>query len=281
VARPGLTWFGTLRYPAVLVSLFLGLQLVARSLGLPSDDWPLFAAPWTLLALLLSLPLRLQRVWNEPTPWCRLGVVAPPQQALGALLGGWAKALALLAPITALLLWSGLARWQPNLSPAELANALALGLGVGFAEELLFRGWLWGELALHLGRARGAMAQAVIFSLAHARADLGIAGLVGLLGGLVLLGLALALQRRSDGGLLWGAVGLHGGLVAGWFVLLQGALVLRTESPLWLVGPGGANPNPVGGVLGWLGLAMLLLALARTLRLQAVQGITDNARICP
>jgi hypothetical protein len=34
-------------------------------------------------------------------------------------------------------------------------------------------------------------------------------------------------------------------------------------------------------VLGWLGLAMLLLALARTLRLQAVQGITDNARICP
>ena len=281
MARSGPTWLGTLRYPAVLVSLFLGLQLVARSLGFPSEDWPLFAAPWTLLALLLSLPLRLRRVWNEPTPWCRLGVVAPPQQALGALLGGWVKALALLAPITVILLWSGLARWQPNLSPGELANALALGLGVGFAEELLFRGWLWGELALHLGRPRGAMAQAVIFSLVHARADLGIAGLVGLLGGLLLLGLALALQRRFDGGLLWGAVGLHGGLVGGWFALLQGVLVLRQESPLWLVGPGGANPNPVGGVLGWLGLALVLLALARTLRLREVQGITDNARICP
>jgi len=281
VARPGPTWLGTLRYPAVLVGIFLGLQLVARSSGLPSDDWPLFAAPWTLLALLLSLPLRLRRVWNEPRPWSRLGVVAPPQQVLGTLVGGWAKALALLVPIALLLLWSGMARWQPDLSGGEVANALALGLGVGFAEELLFRGWLWGELALHLGRARGAIAQAVIFSLVHARADLGILGLVGLLGGLLLLGLALALQRRADGGLLWGAVGLHGGLVGGWFALLQGGLVLPQESPIWLVGPGGATPNPVGGLLGWSGLTLVLFALARTLRLQDAQGITDNARICP
>ncbi|MFM9087978.1 MAG: type II CAAX prenyl endopeptidase Rce1 family protein, partial [Cyanobium sp.] len=204
MARPGPTWLGTLRYPAALVALFLGLQLLARGLGLPSAQWPLFAAPWTLLALLLSLPPRLRRLWDEPAPWCRLGVVAPPRRALAALGGGWAKALALLVPIALLLVWSGMARWQPALSLAELANALALGLGVGFAEELLFRGWLWGELALHLGRARGAIAQAVIFSLVQARADLGIAGLVGLLGGLFLLGLALALQRRADGGLLWG-----------------------------------------------------------------------------
>jgi hypothetical protein len=70
-------------------------------------------------------------------------------------------------------------------------------------------------------------------------------------------------------------------LVGGWFALLQGGLVLPPESPLWLVGPGGANPNPVGGLLGWLGLTLVLLALARTLRLQDAQGITDNARICP
>jgi membrane protease YdiL (CAAX protease family) len=281
VVRPGPTWLGTLGYPAALVGLFLGLQLVARTLRLPSDDWPLFAAPWTLLALLLSLPPRLRRLWHEPAPWCRLGVVAAPRRALAALGGGWAKALALLAPIPVVLLWSGMARWQSDLSPGEVANALALGLGVGFAEELLFRGWLWGELALHLGRARAAIAQAVIFSLVHARSDLGIGGLVGLLGGLFLLGLALALQRRANGGLLWGAVGLHGGLVGGWFALLQGGLVPRPDSPQWLVGPGGATPNPVGGLLGWVGLALVLLALARTLRLRGVQGITDNARMCP
>lgn len=282
MARAGPTWLGTLLYPTALVALFLALQLVAaHGLGLPATDWPLFAAPWALGALLLSLPHRLRRAWGESSPWWRLGVMAPPRHALRALLGGWGKAVALLAPLSLVLLWSGVARWQPNLSLGEVSNALALGLGVGFAEELLFRGWLWGELALHLGRSRGAVAQAVIFSLVHARTDLGMAGLVGLLVGLFVLGLDLALQRRADGGLLWGAVGLHGGLVGSWFALLQGALVLSPQSPLWLVGPGGASPNPVGGLLGWLGLAMLLLALAQSLRQQAVQGITDNARTCP
>jgi membrane protease YdiL (CAAX protease family) len=281
VVRSGPSWLGTLLYPTAVVALFLALQVLARGLGVPMDDWPLFAAPWALLALLLSLPRRLRLVWHEPSPWRRLGVVAAPRQALGTLLGGWAKALCLLVPMAALLLWIGMARWDPDLTLAELSNALALGLGVGFAEELLFRGWLWGELALHLGRARSSLLQAVIFSLVHARMDLGLLGLAGLLGGLFLLGLVLALQRRADGGLLWGAVGLHGGLVGGWFALQQGGLLLEPRSPIWLVGPGGATPNPVGGLLGWFGLAMLLLALLRGLRQQAVQGITDNARTCP
>ncbi len=281
MASGGPTRLGTLLYPTGLVALFLGLQLVARALGLPDTVWPLFAAPWALLALLLSLPLRLRRAWGEPAPWRRLGVRAPLAAAVAALLGGAAKALGLLAPIVILLLWRGLAHWQPDLSLAELANALALGLGVGFAEELLFRGWLWGELALHLGRGRALLAQAVVFSLVHARPDLGVAGLVGLLGGLALLGLALALQRRADGGLLWGAVGLHGGLVGGWFALLQGALVVRPDSPTWLVGPGGANPNPVGGLLGWIGVGGLALLLARGRNRAGVPGIADNARSCP
>jgi membrane protease YdiL (CAAX protease family) len=279
--RAGPTWPGTVVYPALLVGLFLALQLVARGLGLPDTAWPLFAAPWALLALLVSLPFRLRRVWREPFPWRRLGVVAPPGACVAALLRGVGKALTLLAPISALLLWSGLARWQPDLTWPQLANALALGLGVGFAEELLFRGWLWGELAFHLGRARGALTQALIFSLAHTRPDLGPAGLTGLLGGLMLLGWVLAGQRRADGGLLWGAVGLHGGLVGGWFALQQGALAIRPDAPLWLVGPGGASPNPVGGLLGWLGLTGLLLTLARSRQPAGVRGIADNARSCP
>ena len=281
MARPGPTWLGTLLYPTALVALFLVSQLVGRGLGLPQASWPLFAAPWALGALVWSLPSRLRRGWGEPGPWRRLGVVGAPGAGVSALLGGGAKALGLLAPIGVLLVWSGMARWTPDLSWGEAANALALGLGVGFAEELLFRGWLWGELAFHLGRARGAVAQALLFSLAHTRADLGLAGLVGLLGGLALLGLALALQRRSDRGLLWGAVGLHGGLVGGWFALLQGGLVISPDSPAWLVGPGGAQPNPVGGGLGWLGLALLLGLLARGKSYPAEQGIIDNAKTCP
>jgi MYXO-CTERM domain-containing protein len=46
--------------------------------------------------------------------------------------------------------------------------------------------------------------------------------------------------------------------VAGWFALLAGLIELSPATPAWLVGPGGASPNPIGGVLGWLGLGALL-----------------------
>jgi hypothetical protein len=77
-----------------------------------------------------------------------------------------------------------------------------------------------------------------------------------LLVGLMLLGLALGLQRRADDGLIWGAVGLHGGLVAGWFLLTQGLITIAPDAPVWLTGPN----NPIGGLEGLLGLTVLLLA---------------------
>ena len=45
--------------------------------------------------------------------------------------------------------------------------ALALLLGVGFAEELLFRSWLWGELERQVGAQRSIGLQAAIFALVH------------------------------------------------------------------------------------------------------------------
>jgi membrane protease YdiL (CAAX protease family) len=175
-----------------------------------------------------------------------------------AFLRGLLKALLLLALVSVVLLLSGQASWQGRLSIPQLLNGLALLLGVGFAEELLFRGWLWGELERHLGTGRALWGQALVFSLVHTRFNLGPAGAVGLLGGLTLLGLALALQRRADGGVLWGAVARHGGLVGGWFLLQGGLLSLAPGASAWLVGPGGNHPNPIGGVVGWLGLGGLL-----------------------
>jgi MYXO-CTERM domain-containing protein len=176
---------------------------------------------------------------------------------LRALWRGALKALLLLALVVGALLISGQARWSGVLTAAAMANAVAL-LGVGFAEELIFRGWLWGELELLIGAPRALVGQAVIFGLIHPWYRAPGAEAIGLLGGLILLGLALALQRRADGGSLGGAVGLHGGLVAGWFALLAGLIELSPATPAWLVGPGGASPNPIGGVLGWLGLGALL-----------------------
>ena len=277
VQRP--RWWVTLLYVPVLFGLgwLSSRPLLLLAPGWRPDQVDLAGLAVSLLLLLVTLPLRLGRVWQEHCPWQRLGVLASlPISARGwgdaampalarGLVRGLLKALLLLGPLTLLLLLVGQARWLGDLGGGELLNAVALVLGVGFAEELLFRGWLWGELELLLGRRRALIAQAGLFALLHPWYRLLTPGdpsaaleALALLGGLTLLGLVLALQRRADGGLLWGAVGLHGGLVGGWFALQNGLIQLSPAAPAWLVGPGGANPNPIGGLFGWLGLLCLL-----------------------
>jgi len=253
---PRLNWWGTLLYPAALVAVFLGGQLLLKALGVPAALLASLAALPAVAALLLSLPVRLRRCWAEPQPWRRLGVVGGKAAVAKALLRGVLKAIGLLALVIAALALTGQLSWLPRLNAGLLLNAVALGLGVAFAEELLFRGWLLGELSLLLGPQRALWLQAALFSLVHTRFNLPPIQLIGLLVGLLLLGLALGLQRRADGGLLWGAIGLHGGLVAGWFVLHQGLVAINPSAPAWLIGP----DNPIGGLIGWLGLALLLLA---------------------
>ncbi|MFM7676897.1 MAG: type II CAAX prenyl endopeptidase Rce1 family protein [Synechococcus sp.] len=256
-AGPG-RWLLALLYVPLL---YAGGWLLAWPLGRP--DHSLVGTVFTLLLFLLSLPLWVRRHWHQKAPWRALGVSGPPPALLRAFVRGLLKAVLLLLALALVLRLGGWAQWRGELQPAELANALLLVLGVGFAEELVFRGWLWGELQVLLGGSpragqRALLAQAAVFSLVHTRFTLGAAALVPLLGGLGLLGLALALQRRADGGLLWSAVGLHGGLVGGWFLLQGSLLELGPTTPAWLVGPGGAAPNPIGGLVGWLGLAALL-----------------------
>ncbi|MFM7434782.1 MAG: type II CAAX prenyl endopeptidase Rce1 family protein [Vulcanococcus sp.] len=256
---PRLHWWGTLLYPLGLVAVFLGGQLLLGLVGVAAVQRAALAAGPAVLALVLSLPWRLRRCWGSAHPWRSLGVRAPLPAVAKALLRGLIKAAGLLALVLLGLGALGQLRWQPQLSAGLVLNGLALGLGVGFAEELLFRGWLLGELSLLLGAQRALGLQAVLFSLVHTRFNLPLGQLLALLGGLLLLGLALGLQRRADGQLLWGAVGLHGGLVGGWFVLQSGVVAVNIAAPAWLMGPA----NPIGGVLGWLGLALLLLARRR------------------
>ena len=249
-------WRGTLLYPAALVGMFLGGQALLGLLGVPLAQQATLAALPAVFALFVSLPARLRRAWGSREPWRNLGVKAPAPAVARALLRGLIKAVLLLGLVAAGLAVAGQLSWMPRLTAPLVLNALLLSLGVGFAEELLFRGWLMGELSLLLGKQRALWLQAAVFSLVHTRFNLPPLQLLGLLGGLLLLGLALGLQRRADGGLLWGAIGLHGGLVGGWFLLVQGLVQVSATAPSWLLGPA----NPIGGVMGWLGLGLLLLA---------------------
>jgi MYXO-CTERM domain-containing protein len=257
---------GSLLYlPALMAAgWLLARPLAVLAPGLRTDQVNLAGTVMAFVLLLTTLPTWLRRQWQDPHPWVRLGVAAPLGGLLRALLRGLIKAAALLVLVVAGLALAGPVHAGPGVSVGQLANGLALLLGVGFAEELIFRGWLWGELARWIGNSRALLAQALIFSLVHPwPLEQGLLALLALKGGLLLLGVALGLQRRADGGLLWGAVGLHGGLVGGWFLLQAGLIQLSPTAPIALVGPGGASPNPIGGLLGWLGLMALVVIRRR------------------
>ncbi len=251
--------------PVLGLGWLLVRPLEAVAPNLRPDQVNLAGAVVSLILLIISLPLQLRLAWGETKPWRSLGVAARPLAILRAFLRGLLKALMLLALVTGALLAGGSARWSglAALNGDEALNAVALLVGVGFAEELVFRGWLWGELERLLAPWGALLAQGLIFALVHPWSRAGWPGAVGLLGGLILLGLNLALQRRADGGVLWGAIGLHGGLVGGWFALQAGVVEVMPQAPAWLTGPGGIHPNPIGGLVGWIGMLGLLVLRRR------------------
>ena len=256
-------WLGIVLFVPLLLAVAWLVTRPLLWLGISHRTVELLVMVLAFALFLVCLPLRLRRVCGIAQPWRAMGINAPAGASIRALVHGLLDAVLLLAGLSVVLLVSGQARWGAGLTMGQTVNAVAL-TGVGFAEELLFRGWLWEELRVRLDWRRAAVAQAVAFSLLHTRFDQGWAIPLGLLPGMFLLGLVLAGQRRKDGNLLAGAVGLHGGLVAGWFALQSGLLSLEPAIPVWLVGPNyspaaaPANYNPIGGLLGWLGLLLLL-----------------------
>ena len=125
-------WIGTLLYVPGLYGLgWLLVQPLAFLVpALPRYRLDLVGTAMALLLLLLSLPLRIRRVWAERRPWRRLGVTAAPALVAQAFLRGLLKAALLLALVAAALLLSGQAVWQGQWTTAQLLNALALLLGV-------------------------------------------------------------------------------------------------------------------------------------------------------
>ena len=274
-------WLPTVLFIPLLYALGWLAAVPLTLLGLPTDQLSLTGTVLSFVMFLLVMPRWAALRWSKSQPWAALGIYgANPQEQpapAAALLKGLLIAAGLLMVITSVVLIDGSGNWRGEVDATQLTNAVLLCLGVGFAEELIFRSWLWTELQEMIGSRRAAWAQAGIFSLVHTRFNLGLGAMGGLLIGLFLLGMVLARQRQSDRGSLWGCIGLHGGLVAGWFLLQNGLLQLSPNAPPWLVGPGGHSPNPLGGLIGILSLLILLL-IQRTAVANALRPSTGARR---
>ena len=103
------------------------------------------------------------------------------------------------------------------------------------------------------------ISQALVFSIVHIGFDMPLWQMFSILFGLFLLGILLSIIRIKDNNSLWGCAGLHGGLVGIWFLMNNGLIEISKEAPIWLVGPGNINTNPLGGLYG---ITLLMLVLS-------------------
>ena len=261
-------WLPTVLFIPLLYALGWLAAVPLTLLGLPAERVSLTGTVLSFVLFLLVMPRWATLRWSEAQPWRRLGLIArKPRARIDHVISlgvGLLMSTALIGLIVSLLVFTGNGSWRGDLEAQAMLNCLLLAFGVGFAEEIIFRAWLWEELTKILGSRGGLLTQAALFSLVHTRFNLGFGPMLGLLTGLFLLGLILALLRLRDQGSLWGCIGLHGGLVGGWFLAHQNLLSIDPNAPMWLVGPGGPNANPLGGLVAILSLTAIGSLLIRT-----------------
>jgi membrane protease YdiL (CAAX protease family) len=168
-----------------------------------------------------------------------------------------------LISVLALFSLQGMLGWlvwqQPNFSMVQLVlEGLLTGLGVAFAEELFFRGFIYDELQRDYNYKSVVWATAIIFAVLHFIKPLPvIISTSPQFLGLLLLGLACVWAKRSCRGRLGLPIGLHGGLVWGNYIIEVGKLIEYSgKVPQWVTG---VNNNPLAGIMGLLSLLLLAL----------------------
>lgn len=263
-------WFANLyRYPAPVRILVFVLMLLLL--------WLPFALPiyWFvpdqnlagILALLVLYSEFLwlvgvwgRRVYRQPQLLWQYGLEFSQRSGLELLcgLGIGLFSILLLFGIEASLGWLV---WQAPVMPLVrvFLEGLLVAIGIGFAEELFFRGWLLDELQRDYVPSVALWGSAIVFATVHLR--------LITLPALILLGVALVWAKRACSELQIGRrrerlglpIGLHAGLVWGYYMLNVGQLVRYTNRvPAWVTG---LENNPLAGLLGLILLSGLTIGM--------------------
>ncbi|WP_103125707.1 CPBP family intramembrane glutamic endopeptidase [Nostoc cycadae] len=267
---PNLNFAYFARYPApARLGIFVLALLVL---------WLPFAAPIYLLwgtgntvsiitmLVLYSDFVFLLRLWGTkvhflPHPLESHGLVRTRKNGL-ELLRGLCLGLISLLCLFFLEAKFGWLIWQqtPQFLPKIILEGLLVALGVGLAEELLFRGWLMDELQFDYGSKAALWASSTIYAVLHfIKPWAEILRTLPSFPGLLLLGLTLGWARQLCKGQLGFAIGLHAGLVWGYYIINVGDLLLYTgRVPVWITG---IDRNPLAGIMGLLFLILIALGL--------------------
>lgn len=145
-----------------------------------------------------------------------------------------------------------------------VAEGLLSALGIGLAEELLFRGWLLDELRRDYSNKTSLWVGSTVFALAHFIKPVEEIIRTGItFPALMLLGIILILAKSRHGDRLGICIGIHAGLVWGYYIINVGELIKYTNQvPVWVTG---IDNNPIAGVMGLIFLTSLMWFYSRKL----------------
>ena len=215
----------------------------------------------TFFLFIFLLPYWFYIKRNKSSAWVLLGITKDKfLKNFVNFSKGILFSLVLIILILVPLLQKNYISWIGEFSPIILLNSIVLGLGVGLAEEIIFRGWLLEELKFEYGTKISIALQAIVFSFVHNLSNEIFWNIIGLRLGFILLGIFLSLVKIRDKGSLWNCIGLHGGLVGIWFFINNGLIEFKENTPSFLAGPFTQNiPNPIGSFSAILILLLLCI----------------------
>lgn len=233
----------------------------------PSETKEIIALATLYILFLCALPQWGRRVhrWQSPFAYCGLRFNKQTGlDLLTALFIGELGVFALFA-VSMLLGWSVYTLPSPRLARFVL-EGLLMALAVGFAEEMLFRGWILAELEIDYTPRAALLMDALFFAIMHFIKPLNeVVRTSPQFLGLAMLGMTLVWARRSGAiankTSLGYPIGLHAGLIWGYYIVNVGGLSEPTGAvPAWVTG---INENPLAGALGLVLLGAIALPFAK------------------
>jgi len=252
-----------LTFISVLLSVWL--PVVVLCLWLVDDSNTLSIVVMSLLAFEFLALVKLwgQVVYQQPHIFQGYGLAVTDQNGLD-LIEGLATGLSSLWALFLLQGWLGWLSWQdfPPRFPVVLLEGLLVALGVGLAEEAAFRGWLLDELQRDYSPKISLWGSSVVYAGLHFLKPIAeVLRTLPQFPGLVMLGLALVWAKRSRSGRLGLSIGLHAGLVWGYYLIQVGELVkYSNQVPEWVTG---IDQNPLVGGMGLMFLGTIAFWMRR------------------
>ncbi|HTL89096.1 MAG TPA: type II CAAX endopeptidase family protein [Leptolyngbya sp.] len=228
-----------------VISVFYGRTDAARNL----------AGILTYIILYIGF-IVLVKLWGRfvyREPLFKIYGLRQPRSFFRNLLQGLAIGLGSLFLMFALQGALGWVQWQADLGtfPRILIEGGVMAIAVGFAEELLFRGWLLDELDRGYSPNVSLLVSSSIFAVVHKTGLQFFA--------LVILGAILVWAKRATRGRLGLSIGVHAGLVWGYYLVNVGQLVkVSNQVPAWVTG---IDRNPLAGVVGILALSAIAIGM--------------------